>query len=137
MRNVEIAAKFYSVLCKIERRSSRVWPIPAGFIFIVEYKNKLVRAQMLENRGPEEILVYLMDEGCEIMLTRTNRMFVCPNYFVDYPTLTFTSVLNIDVDDTNFPIDSALTDKTFVSKKSTFIRMQIGNKTFRYVLLVF
>ena len=63
MRNLEISTEFYSVLNKIERRTSRVWPIPHGFVFLVEYKNKLVRSQMLESRGAEEILVYLIDEG--------------------------------------------------------------------------
>ena len=65
------------------------------------------------------------------MLTRTNRMYACPTYFIEYPPLTFTSVLNIELDDPNFPIDTALRDKAYASKKSTFIRLQIGNKTFR------
>ena len=39
-------------------------PIPIGFVFLVEYKNKLVRCQMMESRGLEEILVYLIDEVC-------------------------------------------------------------------------
>ena len=70
-------------------------------------------------------------KGREIMLTRTNRMYACPTYFIEYPPLTFTSVLNIELDDPNFPIDTALRDKAYASKKSTFIRLQIGNKTFR------
>ena len=69
-----IALQFHMALNKIERRrTSRVWPKPIGFVFLVEYMNKLVRCQMLESRGLEEILVYFIDEGCEVIIARQNK----------------------------------------------------------------
>ena len=48
-------------------------------------------------------------------------MFACPNFYIDYPPLVFTSILNIDMENNNFPIDTALSEKAHASKKSTFI----------------
>ena len=70
-------------------------------------------------------------QGSEVIITRQNKMFALPNFYIDYPPLVFTSILNIDMENNNFPIDTALSEKAHASKKSTFIRLHIGTTTFR------
>ena len=86
---------------------------------------------MMKSRGRRGRLVYLIDEGSEVIITRQNQIFACPDFFIDYPPLVFTSILNIDLESNNFPSEAALSEKAHASKKSTFICLQIGTTTFR------
>ena len=131
-RNADITKKFYEVLnSSTERRVSKIWPPPNGFLFALEIQSKLLRAQMLQEQSPSEILVFLIDEGREMVLNRTTKMFVLPDYFWTFPSLIFTTSLKMDSDEIDFPFDSHSKQKCSVHMDDKFVRLQVGNQFFK------